>query len=61
MAAQFMNVRETAEHLGVSTSWIYRNAASSGLSPYRFGTGPNAKLRFKVSEVEAWARQQRSL
>ncbi|MEU7723631.1 helix-turn-helix domain-containing protein [Streptomyces tibetensis] len=54
-----MDVPETAEYLNVSISWLYKNAARSGLAIYRFGTGPNAKIRFKVSEVEAWVKQQR--
>ncbi|MFG3025420.1 helix-turn-helix domain-containing protein [Streptomyces sp. NPDC048254] len=54
-----MTVQETAEYLNVSTSWIYRNATRSGLTPYRFAAGTNAKIRFRVSEVEAWIRQQR--
>ncbi|MGW2051774.1 helix-turn-helix domain-containing protein [Streptomyces sp. NPDC001858] len=54
-----MTLQETAEYLNVSVSWIYRNAASSGLALYRFGTGRNAKIRFKVSEVETWVKQQR--
>ncbi|WP_443065526.1 helix-turn-helix domain-containing protein [Streptomyces sp. NBC_00557] len=59
MTAQFMSVRGAAEYLNVSVSWIYRNAARSGLAPYRFGSGINAKIRFKMSEVEAWTKQQR--
>ncbi|MEV5879650.1 helix-turn-helix domain-containing protein [Streptomyces sp. NPDC052101] len=58
MSAQFMSVREVAKYLNVSTSWIYRNAARSGLTPYRFGAGTNAKIRFRASEIEAWVRQQ---
>ncbi|WP_193510588.1 helix-turn-helix domain-containing protein [Streptomyces coeruleorubidus] len=56
-----MDVRETAEYLNVSLSWLYKNSARSGLAAYRFGTGPNAKIRFKVSEVEAWVKQQREM
>ncbi|AWT46801.1 helix-turn-helix domain-containing protein [Streptomyces actuosus] len=60
MTAQFMSVRETANYLNVSISWIYRHATRSGLTPYRFGAGTNAKIRFKRSEVEAWTKQQRT-
>jgi transposase len=56
MTPQFMSVRQTAEYLNVSISWIYKNAAKSG--PYRFGAGPNAKIRFKISDVEAWLKHQ---
>ncbi|MFH9819609.1 helix-turn-helix domain-containing protein [Streptomyces sp. NPDC017230] len=54
-----MDVKETAEYLNVSTSWLYKNSVHSGLVMYRFGAGVNAKIRFKVSEVEAWVKQQR--
>ncbi|MGW0137566.1 helix-turn-helix domain-containing protein [Streptomyces calvus] len=57
---QFMSVREVAEYLNVSASWVYRNASRSGLVPYRFGGGENAKIRFRASEVDAWVKQQRA-
>ncbi|ROR46378.1 helix-turn-helix domain-containing protein [Kitasatospora cineracea] len=60
MAPQFMDARQTAEYLNVSLSWLYREAAGVGLVAYRFGRGRNAKIRFKVSEVRAWTRQQRT-
>lgn len=56
---RFMNVREAAEYLNVSVSWLYKNAARSGLAIYRFGAGENSKIRFEVSEIEAWVKQQR--
>lgn len=59
MAIQFMTAQETATYLNVSISWIYKKAAQAGLTPYKFGAGRNAKIRFKISEVEAWTRQQR--
>ncbi|GHA03048.1 hypothetical protein GCM10010303_10440 [Streptomyces purpurascens] len=59
MTVRFMDVRETAEYLNVSISWLYKNSVRCGLATYRFGTGSNAKIRFKVSEVEAWVKQQR--
>ncbi|WP_406463441.1 helix-turn-helix domain-containing protein [Streptomyces sp. NBC_01622] len=54
-----MTVKEAADYLGVSVSWLYRNAARLGLASYRFGGGSNAKIRFRVSEVESWVKQQR--
>ncbi|MFC8722170.1 helix-turn-helix domain-containing protein [Kitasatospora sp. NPDC057198] len=54
-----MDARQTAEYLNVSLSWLYREAADVGLVPYRFGRGRNAKLQFKVSEVNTWIKQQR--
>ncbi|MFJ6485875.1 MULTISPECIES: helix-turn-helix domain-containing protein [unclassified Streptomyces] len=59
MATQFMDVRETAEYLNMSVQWVYREAPRAGLAPYRFGAGRNAKIQFKVSEVESWAKQQK--
>ncbi|PJN25671.1 AlpA family transcriptional regulator [Kitasatospora sp. CB02891] len=59
MAAQFMDAKETAEYLNVSLSWLYREAPKLGLVAYRFGRGRNAKMQFKVSEVQSWIKQQR--
>jgi excisionase family DNA binding protein len=58
MAGHFMDIKETAEYLNVSVSWLYKNAKRSGLAIYRFGPGSNSKIRFKVSEVESWVKQQ---
>ncbi|MEU6973888.1 helix-turn-helix domain-containing protein [Kitasatospora aureofaciens] len=59
MQPQFMDVKQTAEYLNMSVPWVYREAPRLGLLPYKFGRGPNAKLQFKVSELQAWVRQQR--
>lgn len=59
MPAQFMTAKELAEHLNMSLVWVYREAARSGLTPYKFGTGRNAKIQFKVSEVQAWIGKQK--
>ncbi|MGC0319071.1 helix-turn-helix domain-containing protein [Kitasatospora acidiphila] len=59
MPEQFMSVKQTAEYLNMSVAWVYREAASVGLMPYRFGAGRNAKLQFKISGVQAWVKQQR--
>ncbi|WP_078854023.1 helix-turn-helix domain-containing protein [Streptomyces sp. FxanaA7] len=56
---RFMDIRETAEYLNVSVSWLYKNATRSGLVVYRFGAGVNSKIRFDVSEIDAWVKQQR--
>lgn len=53
-----MTVKETAEYLNMSVPWVYREVTRAGLVPYRFGRGRNSKLQFKVSEVQAWAKQQ---
>ncbi|WP_316527579.1 helix-turn-helix transcriptional regulator [Kitasatospora brasiliensis] len=59
MSEQFMSAKQAAEYLNMSVAWVYREAPRVGLVPYRFGSGRNAKLQFKVSEVQAWVRQQR--
>ncbi|MYV71658.1 helix-turn-helix domain-containing protein [Streptomyces sp. SID2131] len=59
MGQIFMNAKETAKYLNMSVPWVYREAARAGLVPYRFGSGRNAKLQFKVAEVQAWVKQQR--
>lgn len=56
---EFMDVRQTAEYLNMSVSWVYKEAPRSGLIPYRFGTGRNSKIQFRVSEVRAWVAQQK--
>ncbi|MFF2954120.1 helix-turn-helix transcriptional regulator [Kitasatospora sp. NPDC057965] len=61
MTQQFMSVKETAEYLNMSVAWVYRDAGRAGLVPYRFGCGRNAKLQFKMSEVQAWVKQQQRL
>ncbi len=59
MDRNFMSVKETAKYLNMSVPWVYREAVRAGLVPYRFGSGRNAKLQFKVAEVQAWVKQQR--
>ena len=55
-----MDVRQAAEFLNMSTQWVYREAPRAGLVPYKFGRGRNAKIQFKVSEVQAWVKQQKA-
>lgn len=59
MHPHFMDAKQTAEYLNMSVTWVYRDAPRQGLAAYRFGAGRNAKLQFKVADVDAWARQQR--
>ncbi|MGP3775351.1 helix-turn-helix domain-containing protein [Streptomyces sp. SDT5-1] len=54
-----MSVKETADYLNMSATWVYREAPRSGLARYKFGRGRNAKIRFKMSEVKSWVSQQR--
>ncbi|MFJ9642941.1 helix-turn-helix domain-containing protein [Streptomyces sp. NPDC101206] len=53
-----MTVRELAQHLNMSVPWVYREAARVGLTAYKFGTGRNAKMQFRISEVQRWIDQQ---
>ncbi|MYQ48785.1 hypothetical protein GTW40_27770 [Streptomyces sp. SID4985] len=59
MPAQFMNAKQTAEYLNMSMTWVYRDAPKLGLTPYKFGRGRSAKLQFKITDVRAWAQQQK--
>ncbi|WP_327157723.1 hypothetical protein [Streptomyces tubercidicus] len=59
MAEQFMDVKATAKFLNMSVTWVYRDAPNQGLTPYKFGSGRNAKIQYKISEVQQWARQQK--
>ncbi|MEV6313069.1 helix-turn-helix domain-containing protein [Streptomyces sp. NPDC051840] len=60
MAAQFMDAKQTAEYLNVSLTWLYRDARRHGLAAYKFGSGRNAKLQFKISDVQRWVCQQQA-
>lgn len=55
-----MTAKETATYLNMSLARAYRDAPRLGLVPCKFGCGRNAKLQFKVSEVQAWVKQQRT-
>ena len=45
-----MTAREVAAHLGVETSYVYEHAAKLGAR--RLGTGPKARLRFRLALVD---------
>jgi hypothetical protein len=46
----WVTAREVAEHLGVETNYVYGHAAKLGAR--RLGTGPKARLRFRLALVE---------
>jgi hypothetical protein len=46
----WVTAREVADHLGVETSYVYQHAAKLGAR--RLGTGPKARLRFRLALVE---------
>ena len=60
MSAEFMDAKQTAEYLNMSTSWVYREAPQLGLVPYKFGKGRNSKIQYKLSEVQAWVKQRKT-
>ncbi|MER6910452.1 helix-turn-helix domain-containing protein [Streptomyces sp. NPDC000594] len=59
MAAQFMDVKQVAEYLNMSVTWVYKEAPKAGLTPYKFGRGRSAKIQFRASEIQMWIKQQR--
>lgn len=58
MAVQFMDVKQMAEYLNMLVQWVYRETPKVGLKTYRFGNARNAKIQFKIADVQAWVRQQ---
>ncbi|MEV4452556.1 MULTISPECIES: helix-turn-helix domain-containing protein [Streptomyces] len=52
---QYLKVDEAAAYLGLSRRWMYRESGRYGLPRYYFG----GKLRFKVADLDHWARQQK--
>lgn len=48
----FVKIREAAEFLNVKVSWIYEQVRLNRLPSYKVG----AFRRFKLSELDAWAR-----
>ncbi|MET8920193.1 helix-turn-helix domain-containing protein [Streptomyces sp. NPDC004610] len=58
--SRFMDAQQTADFLNMSLTWVYRDARRCGLRAYRFGTGKNAKIQFKTSEVLKWIEQQQA-
>ncbi|WP_407697234.1 helix-turn-helix domain-containing protein [Streptomyces kebangsaanensis] len=54
-----ISAQETAELLNMSVTWVYRDAVRCGLTPYKLGSGRNAKIQFKRSDVLKWLEQRR--
>ena len=51
-----VDVCTLAEHLNTSADFVYRAARRGDLPCRRLGTGPRARLRFDVAEVDAALR-----
>ena len=47
--SRWVNAQTVAEHLAVDVGYVYEHAAELG--GYRLGTGPKARLRFKLDRV----------
>jgi len=45
-----LTMREAAQFMGRSYSWLYANCRSIGLNPYRIG----GRLYFDPRDLEAW-------
>jgi excisionase family DNA binding protein len=57
-----MNITQCATYLGVSVPGVRHWVRTAGLPAYRFGSGPRARLMFKLEDVDAWisGRQKRA-
>lgn len=56
VSEKWVRVRDVADHLGVSASWVNKAATVGTLPVYRVGRN----LRFRISEVESWLQKQES-
>jgi excisionase family DNA binding protein len=49
----FVGIAEAAEFLNVKTSWVYEQVRLGRMPSYKVG----AFRRFRLSELDAWARR----
>jgi hypothetical protein len=49
-AGHLVDARSLAAYLGVGVSWVYEHADELGAR--RLGSGPKARLRFSLEEVD---------
>ncbi|WP_447035751.1 helix-turn-helix domain-containing protein [Streptomyces sp. DSM 118878] len=54
-ANRYLAVHEAAAYLNMSPRWMYRESQRHGLPRYYFG----GKLRFKATDLDSWAQQQK--
>lgn len=54
---RWVGVREVAEHLNMSDSWVNKAVQWGTIPVHRVGRN----LRFRLSEVDAWVERQASL
>ncbi|MYZ35690.1 helix-turn-helix domain-containing protein [Streptomyces sp. SID4917] len=55
MDRRFAGITAAAEYLDVSERWMYRESRRHGIPRYYFG----GRLKFKIEDLDRWARQQR--
>ena len=51
---RWITLKEAAEHLNVSRSWLYQKGRLAGVPCARIGT----KYRYKTSDLDAWMNSQ---
>jgi excisionase family DNA binding protein len=51
-----LTIKEAAEYLRVSESWLYRQAAGRSVPHYRLGRS----VRFSRQELDAWLRRSQT-
>ncbi|WP_449475408.1 helix-turn-helix domain-containing protein [Streptomyces abikoensis] len=55
MENRFIGLAGAAEYLDMSERWMSRESSKHGIPRYYFGR----KVKFKVSDLDRWARQQK--
>lgn len=49
----WISLKEAAQHLGVSASWMYQKGQRAGVPRARIGT----KYRYRISDLNEWMAQ----
>ena len=52
----WISLKEAAEHLNVSPSWLYQKGKKAGVPRARVGN----KYRYQISKLDAWMEAQPS-
>jgi excisionase family DNA binding protein len=50
----WISLKEAAQHLNVSASWLYQKGPNAGVPRSRIGN----KYRYQVSQLDAWMNSQ---
>ena len=53
--SKLLSIREAAEHLGMSCSWLYQAVELKRIPHIRLGSA----IRFDVTELEKWIQQEK--